>query len=81
MRTQFNPVGGCKMKPLFPFLIVTAVICPFAPTSDGLAQDVPVPQYRVDPFWPRVAYPNGWLQPGEAEIRSAVSRQQEGICA
>ena len=64
MRAQFNPVGGCKMKPMLSILIVTAVLCPFAPTSDGLAQDAPVPQYQVDPFWPRVPYPNGWLQQG-----------------
>jgi hypothetical protein len=28
------------------------------------AQDVPVPEYRVDPFWPKVPLPNAWLIQG-----------------
>ena len=52
------------MRHLCSAAVITASFCSFAPMSSGFAQDVPVPQYRVDPFWPKVPYPNGWLQQG-----------------
>ena len=58
MRTQLRPFGGNKMRLLYSALIITAIFCSFAPTSDGLAQDVSVPEYAVDPFWPKVPLPN-----------------------
>ena len=64
MRTQLRPIGDHKMRLLYSVLIITAVSCSLAPISDGLAQDVPVPQYRVDPFWPKVPLPNAWLIQG-----------------
>ena len=42
---------------------VTAVSGPDALRAQSAA-DVPAPQYRVDPFWPKMPLPNKWLIQG-----------------
>ena len=39
-------------------------LCALVPLCSAQAQDVPVPQYKVDPFWPRVPLPNAWIIQG-----------------
>ncbi len=43
-----------------------ALITTSAPAVLGQSPgaDVPVPQYRVDPFWPKMPLPNKWLIQG-----------------
>ena len=54
------------MRLLYSVLIVTAVSCSLAPTSDGVAQDVPVPEYAVDPFLAQGAAAECLAHPGRA---------------
>ena len=44
MQMQPGPFGGHKMRLLYFALISTVVFFSMAPASDGLAQNLPVPQ-------------------------------------
>lgn len=48
-------------------VIITLLIV-FLPVNDSAAQILPAPEYTVDPFWPKVPFPNAWLIQGVPTI-------------
>ena len=54
----------CWQRGLKPVFVVVGVVALAAPLWPAQAQDVPVPVYTVDPFWPKVPFPNAWLIQG-----------------
>ena len=45
-------------------ILISSVLAFALPTIAAQAQDMPVPEYTVDPFWPKVPFPNAWLIQG-----------------
>ena len=51
-----------------PTVLTIALLGLALPAALTVAQDVSVPQYKVDPFWPKVPFPNAWLIQGVPTI-------------
>ncbi len=51
-----------RIRPSTPLIAIA--LFGLIPLSGVQAQDVPVPQYQVDPFWPNVPLPNAWIVQG-----------------
>ena len=49
-------------------LLIAGVFALSLPAFTARAQDTPVPVYTVDPFWPKVPFPNAWLIQGVPTI-------------
>ena len=49
-------------------LLIAGVFALSLPAFTAQAQDTPVPVYTVDPFWPKVPFPNAWLIQGVPTI-------------
>ena len=57
-----------QSRSLKSLLLITGVFALSPPAFTVQAQDTPVPVYTVDPFWPKVPFPNAWLIQGVPTI-------------
>lgn len=49
-------------------VFVIAILMLALPADDATAQESSAPEYTVDPFWPKVPFPNAWLIQGVPTI-------------
>jgi hypothetical protein len=53
-----------QMLPASFVLLLSGVLALTLSTISAQAQNMGVPEYKVDPFWPKVPFPNAWLIQG-----------------